>query len=418
MYLQQIIKLLKSETLTAKQKGTLFERTVRFYLENDGIQKSEFKKVAFYGDFIANWQLDQPLGVTQQDLGIDLITVRHNDDLCAIQCKYRLPTMRISKTMIDSFYAEVRRLQQKGLPIAETIVFDSTATDWSDHARKYLDGRNRRFSWEQMLASDIRDWSPARTPLSPSYRRKAEHKPVKQLRPYQRTAVQKVLQGLVAHDRGQLIMACGTGKTFTALRIMERMVRGRSQPGLFLFLVPSLALINQTLQEWFYNKTIPLHAIVVCSDKTVGQQYDALQDAPDYLLIRPTTQTVDIVTALVRFQQSATTSLVVFCTYHSLPRIAEAQQEQPQIKFNLVIADEAHNTAGVKREASSWTVVHNQQQIKAEKRLYMTATPKVYDYQPTKKESHLFFTWRTIRAGSLGRYFIVLIFMMRWNKVV
>ena len=405
MQLQQIIKLLQSKTLTAKQKGNLFERAVRFYLENDSIQKSEFKKVAFYGDFVANWQLDQPLGVSQQDLGIDLIATRHNDTLCAVQCKYRLPTVRISKTMVDSFYAEVRRLQQKGLPIAETIVFDSTAINWSDHARKYLDDRNRRFSWEQMLASDIREWSPARTPLSPSYRRKAEHKPVKQLRPYQRTAVQKVLQGLVAHDRGQLIMACGTGKTFTALRIMERMVRGRSQPGLFLFLVPSLALINQTLQEWFYNKIIPLHAIVVCSDKTVGQQYDALQDAPDYLLIRPTTQTVDIVTALVRFQQSATTSLVVFCTYQSLPRIVEAQQQKPQIKFNLVIADEAHNTAGVKKEASSWTVVHDQQQVKAEKRLYMTATPKVYDYQPKKKESHLFFNMEDNPGGQFGAVF-------------
>ena len=92
----------------------------------------------------------------------------------------------------------------------------------------------------------------------------------------------------------------------------------------------------------------------------------------------------------------------------------EAQQQKPQIKFNLVIADEAHNTAGVKKEASSWTVVHDQQQVKAEKRLYMTATPKVYDYQPKKKESHLFFNME----DNPGGHFIVLTFMTRWNKVV
>jgi len=182
-------------------------------------------------------------------------------------------------------------------------------------------------------------------------------------RPHQTTAIADCVQGFASADRGQLIMACGTGKTFTTMWIGEKM-----QADCILVLVPSLSLLSQTLTAWKKASARPFRALCVCSDKTVG--YDAVKIDVSELPAQVTTD----VAAVVAFMRQPGAA-VVFATYQSSPVIAAAQQSGARI-FDLAIADEAHRCAAA--PDSAFATILDAHAIRANKRLFTTATPRIW----------------------------------------
>src|SRR5690606_35177482 len=203
----------------------------------------------------------------------------------------------------------------------------------------------------------------------------------KTLRTHQITAVNAVKVGLKEADRGKLIMACGTGKTFTSLKIAEDMA-GKGKR--VLFLVPSLSLLSQTLTEWTQESTTPLHNFAVCSDSDVGKKRrkedDSVQTYAHELRYPATTNARSMAQAMNK-RHDASHMSVVYATYHSIDVLSQAQKEHGLADFDLIICDEAHRTTGATfegEEESHFVRVHDNSYLKASKRLYMTATPRIF----------------------------------------
>ena len=175
-----------------------------------------------------------------------------------------------------------------------------------------------------------------------------------------------VVKGFDRDERGQMIMACGTGKTLTALFITEKLAAERT-----LVLVPSLSLLAQTLREWTANTKAGFDFIPVCSDQTVAEPDAVVANTSD-LGFPVTTDPGEIATFLRRRSGPR----VVCATYQSSPQIAEAFRLGRVPAFDLVIADEAHRCAG--RVSSDFATILNADAIKARRRLFMTATPRYF----------------------------------------
>ncbi len=184
-------------------------------------------------------------------------------------------------------------------------------------------------------------------------------------------------------------MACGTGKTFTSLKIAET-IAGKGKR--VLFLVPSLALISQTIREWTEDTEVSLRSFAVCSDTQVGKRRknknddEAGLDASD-LVLPATTDAKEL--ARKANKTSLDVMTAVFSTYHSIQVISDAQKKYDLPEFDLIICDEAHRTTGAvlgtdKRE-SEFIKVHDNGIIRGKKRLYMTATPKIFTDKLKKK---------------------------------
>ncbi|GAA8007642.1 hypothetical protein HpMS64_09840 [Helicobacter pylori] len=184
------------------------------------------------------------------------------------------------------------------------------------------------------------------------------------------------------NTRGKLIMACGTGKTYTSLKIMEAL-----DPKITLFLAPSIALLSQTFREYAQEKSEPFYASIVCSDDKVGKSKKNKSDDDDInfseLPLKPSTRLEDILSVHEKAQKE-NKRFIIFSTYQSALRIQEAQ-EMGLNEIDLIICDEAHRTVGAmysntneRDDKNAFTLCHSDEHIKAKKRLYMTATPKVY----------------------------------------
>ena len=209
----------------------------------------------------------------------------------------------------------------------------------------------------------------------------------KQLRADQQLAVKEVIAGLTVHDRGKMIRACGTGKTLTSLKIAEEMV---GAGGSALFLVPSIQLLSQSLREWMQEAQVDIRPFAVCSDVRVGRKTTDEGEISTIDLTEPATTDAETLLARMSVGRRATPRMtVVFSTYQSIDVIAEAQQ-QGLGDFDLVICDEAHRTTGVtlaEGDESHFVKVHDSNFLKATKRLYMTATPRVFGEEVRRKAS-------------------------------
>lgn len=228
-------------------------------------------------------------------------------------------------------------------------------------------------SLHDLEASQI-DWARYQPDAAPVL------KPRKQLRPHQQKALTAVSARLADADRGKLIMACGTGKTYTALKIAEAL----TGPGKrVLFLVPSLNLMTQSLTEWTQESAIPLHCYAVCSDSDVGKKR---QDGDDFQTLihelrYPATTNAARLAHAVETRHDGDHMSVVFSTYHSIAVLHSAQHEYELAAFDLVVCDEAHRTTGATfgdDDESALVRVHDAEYLRAAKRLYMTATPRIY----------------------------------------
>ncbi|TFD11327.1 DEAD/DEAH box helicase [Cryobacterium sp. TMT1-21] len=342
-----------------REKGLLLERLARAYLTTDPVWTARFEDVWL-------WQ-DWPGRNGKVDTGIDLVAKeRYGDGFCAIQCKFYAPTHSITKGDIDSFFTASGKH-----PFTSRMVI-STTEKWSKHAADALIDnyvKTWRVGVDDLAQSEI-DWSQ----YSLAKPDELVAPTLKQLRPHQEEAVADVAKGFKAAPRGKLIMACGTGKTFTSLRIAESIA---GAGGSVLFLVPSIALLSQTLKEWAAERTLPLRAFAICSDNKVGKY------AEDYsvsdLAYPATTSTAQLLNEVAK-AETPEGMTVYFSTYQSVDVVAKAQAAGLP-EFDLVVCDEAHRTAGFTLEKgveSSFLRVHDETAIKAKKRLYMTATPKIY----------------------------------------
>lgn len=354
------------------EKGALFERLVKLYLEQDNIQDQEFDKVWRYTD----WAKENDFDVTT-DTGIDLVArMADGGKFAAIQCKHYREDRNIAKGDVDKFVSTAlsKRVFER------LILAVTTSGDLGRNVQDLMYGADEKYrviTIADLDSSNI-DWSAIG-------RSKDINRKAKRLRNHQKVACEEVCSRLKNADRGKLVMACGTGKTFTALRITEQ-IAGQ---GKVLFMVPSLALMSQVVREWKNDSKAKFNAYSVCSDVTIGRERspeneDDIDLTPHNLPFPATTSASEIATR-VASPHIPNAMTVVFSTYHSIKVIEEAQQKHGLPEFDLIICDEAHRTAGatLKEDRSTqdeghFTRIHDNSFVRGKKRIYMTATPKVY----------------------------------------
>lgn len=364
--LTAILEAYRDASVTEREKGTYFEELIVCYLRNEATYKDLYSDVWTY----AQWAELQ--GLPKNDAGIDLVAkTADTGEFHAIQCKLYAPTYRLQKSDIDSFFTA------SGKKTFSRRIIVSTTNNWSDNAENALIDQQppvNKIDLHDLENSQI-DWAKYQPNQAPVL------KPKKSLRQHQQTALDMTLKGFERESRGKLIMACGTGKTFTSLKIAEAYAGAGKR---VLFLVPSLSLLSQTLTEWTQESTTPLHSFAVCSDSDVGKHRkkddDVVQTFTHELRYPATTDPARLALEMGKRHDAAHMS-VVFSTYHSIDTISKAQKENGLPAFDLIICDEAHRTTGATfgdDDESNFVKVHDANFIQAGKRLYMTATPRIY----------------------------------------
>lgn len=352
--------------INQRDKGTSFEKLMKSYLETEPLYLDQYKKVYMWSEF--------PHKLNSQDHGIDLVAEGHDGEFTAIQCKFYARTYQVQKGDIDSFFTESGKTFQvdgKRKSFIQRIII-STSDRWSEPAEKALDGQTIpviRIGVGQLEESSI-NWSKFSFNKPDELVQKDKKKP----RQHQIEAIEKVVSGFQKNNRGKLIMACGTGKTFTALKLAEKMAKNN---GLVLFLVPSISLLSQTLKEWTIESEESFHAFAVCSDSKVGKNKEDMSKHD--LAIPASTDTTSLLRGLERVRNDKKLT-VIFSTYQSIDVVSEAQNKGLP-EFDIIICDEAHRTTGATaadQEDSHFVKVHDQKFIKGKKRLYMTATPRIF----------------------------------------
>ena len=356
------------------EKGSSFEHLIASYLRTAPEFADRFEDVYL-------WQ-DWPGRADQGDHGIDIVAKDiHTGGWAAIQCKFFDPQHHVSKKDLDSF------LSASGKKDFTSRVIVSTAAEFGPTAEKVLADQAvpvTRIGLGDLLESKVDwesiDWSSPLPEVLPTTGKKTP-------RPHQREALKHVRAGFTEHDRGQLLMACGTGKTFTSLKAAEEVATSRKgKATTVLFLVPSIQLLNQTLREWKQESEIPFRAFAVCSDVKVGK-HSTSEDMSVHDLVVPATTDTAALAREISTRGEDDQFTVVFSTYQSIDVVAQAQAAgMPD--FDLIICDEAHRTTGVTladQDESPFVRVHDQDFIRGAKRLYMTATPRLFNPETKDK---------------------------------
>ncbi|MDP2079338.1 MAG: DEAD/DEAH box helicase family protein [Thiobacillus sp.] len=363
--IDRILQSYRDAAVTEREKGTYFERLALVFFMNDPVQSEEYEAVSTWSDWAkAN-------GRDGKDVGIDLVAkLRNEDGFAAIQAKFYAADARIQKVNIDSFISASGKE-----PFRRRVVLDTTEKEWGTNAEEMI--RDQAIPVVRIGLTDLResriDWTifEARGEIVLSAK--------KTLLDHQKDALADVSKGLSVADRGKMIMACGTGKTFTSLKIAEA-VAGKGKR--VLFMVPSLALMSQTVREWTNDTETPMRAFAVCSDAHVGKRRKSTDDIAEIeihdLAFPATTDPVKV--AKKAGEDDPERMTVIFSTYQSIVTLIRAQ-EAGLPEFDLIICDEAHRTTGATldgEEESNFVKIHSNDNVKARKRLYMTATPRIF----------------------------------------
>lgn len=368
-----LIHQLRDTARNTREQGDRLERLTKLFLTQDSIQSRLYKGVHLWNE----WDGREGFG----DIGIDLVAENVDGGVTAIQCKFYDEQSTIAKENIDSFIAASGRE-----PFTHRIIV-STTDKWSKNAEKMLE--EQRFPVQRMGLQNFRDsnidWSTYS--LDDPSEQQVGHKPHKELREHQDRAITNTLIGLQKNDRGQLIMACGTGKTFTAIRLAEKFAEQNGGHARVLFMVPSLALMSQSISEFSNEIEGPFHAYAVCSDSKVGRERKrggANADLADLrvedLQLPATTDGAELAKAMNANPLDEGLE-VVFSTYHSIDAVSAAQAAGVG-EFDLIICDEAHRTTGVTladESESNFVKIHDDKCVAGRKRVYMTATPKIFN---------------------------------------
>lgn len=377
MTFDTLVRQINESADTQRDRGTYFEYLVRAYLQHEPTYKNEFRNVWMLSDVPAEY------GIPKTDLGVDLVAETITGSLVAIQAKFY--TQGIQKSDIDSFLGELgKNYYESGIIVAST-------DKWGRNAEQALADRHDvvRIGLSDLRNSQI-DWTQFSFERPEQVSVKAKKSP----RYYQREVIKAALEYFKNHDRGQLIMAPGTGKTFTSLKIAEAMAsEAKKDQYVVLYLVPSIQLLTQTLRGWNNDTDMTMSSMAVTSDRnasrgSVKNDESNIQIKASDIGFPATTSSKKVVENYEELmKQPKKELLVVFGTYQSIDVLGKAQKNGfPD--FDLIIADEAHRTTGAKsfgEEASVFTKVHSDVNVKGMKRLYQTATPKLYGVDAKKK---------------------------------
>ena len=366
---RQLLEEFDASAKTTAAKGRRFEEFCLDYFQTDPIWVERF-------DAVWPW-MDWPGRESEADAGVDLVArERGTDDQVAIQCKFYSPTASLSWTGVSTFVGMLGRPQFTSGMIVSTAGSESPKVEVNleRHAKattiwRVDDFERSAIDWDQFTLS-----SPSQLRIRPPLT----------LRPHQEAAITDVIVGFKKADRGQLIMACGTGKTLTSLRLAEQVV---GAGGSVLFLVPSINLLSQSVKAWANDATIPLATFAVCSDAHAGARRREDEDMSANDLSVPASTDTEALLEAIGARASDTNMSVVFSTYQSIDVISKAQADGIG-QFDLVICDEAHRTTGAFTDIddqSMFTKVHFDEYVNTAKRLYMTATPRVYGDQAKAK---------------------------------
>ncbi len=354
-----------------RHKGSLFEKISKQFLQEHD-SANEYESIDLWSD----WELRGNKG----DRGIDMVITTTLKEYIAVQCKYHQDSISLNDistflTQLQSGVGEVRF--KKGI-IISTSKLTSVALEEIEQIRSTGMGIDideiteedfiySRIDWEKLDPTKTEDELPLCDKKKP--------------RSHQTEAINATKEYFSSpkNTRGKLIMACGTGKTYTSLKIMEAL-----DPKITLFLAPSIALLSQTFREYVQEKSEPFYASIVCSDDKVGQSKNEDNDDIKFseLPLKPSTRLEDILSVYEKAQKE-NKRFIIFSTYQSALRIKEAQRMGLN-GIDLIICDEAHRTVGAmyssneRDDKNAFTLCHSDKNIKAKKRLYMTATPKVY----------------------------------------
>ncbi|GAA8152134.1 hypothetical protein NP05234_07980 [Helicobacter pylori] len=354
-----------------RHKGSLFEKiSKRFLQEHDSA--NEYESIQLWSDF--------KLRGNKGDRGIDMVITTTSKEYIAVQCKFHQNNISLNDiaTFLTQLQSGVGKVRFKKGIIISTSNLSSNALKAIEQIRSNGMGIDiDEITEEDFIYSQI-DWEkfdPVQTQDELPLRDK------KKPRSHQTEAIKATKEYFSSpkNTRGKLIMACGTGKTYTSLKIMEAL-----DPKIMLFLAPSIALLSQTFREYAQEKSEPFYASIVCSDDKVGKSKDEDNDDINFseLPLKPSTRLEDILSVYEKAQKE-NKCFIIFSTYQSALRIKEAQ-EAGLNEIDLIICDEAHRTVGAmystneRDDKNAFTLCHSDKNIKAKKRLYMTATPKVY----------------------------------------
>ena len=385
----KIIDKFRREAWSERDKGFRFERLMQAYLKTTSLYAGRFEEVWLWSEFPCH---DQFGG---KDIGIDLVAKTFSGEYWAVQCKCYADDKYITKPDVDTFLSTSgKTFEVEGVEHAfAQRLWISTTNKWNSVAELTIKKQTpqvTRLNLIDLEADDV-DWEKLEHGL---YGKASRPKPFA-IMEHQQKAINRVHEYFKTRDRGKLIMACGTGKTFTSLKIAENETQSN---GFVLFLVPSIALLGQTLRAWSAQADVPIHAVCICSDGQVSQQKiknDEEGVSVIDLALPASTNTDYILYQLEALRHEGRKGMtVVFSTYQSIEVISRAQQELLKRTkgeygiFDLIICDEAHRTTGISlkgTEESAFIKVHDNDFIQAKRRLYMTATPRLYTDEARKK---------------------------------
>ena len=377
--LYNAIDYIRESATSERDKGTKFERLTRFFLKNDPLWKSRLSEVWMWSNAPTN---------DGKDLGIDLVALDKEDGTYwAIQCKCFDDDATLEYKDVATFYGKTGN---KGMYPHTMIV--TTAARFSGN----LDAVSSEWNTVRIFADDMseseidyQDWIDGKT---------VSNRTIKEPRPHQRRAIDDCLRGFKDNDRGQLIMACGTGKTITSLRLVEELLeryatkRGEDGQvgevgevgevgGRVLFLAPSIALVGQSMREWANQSKLPMTCAVVCSDAKASNIDEDTWESSLKDLPYPASTDPGLLYRQMKDRDPNSLN-VIFSTYQSIQVVSDAQK-MGLPAFDVIVCDEAHRTTGMAEqgkpeEASEFVKVHDNNIVRGKKRLYMTATPRIY----------------------------------------
>lgn len=382
---QKVINRYREQSHSEADKGKRFERLMQAMLRTIPPYCDELQQVWLWGEF------PYRQSISLHDTGIDLVAQTNDGSFWAIQCKCYQANAKIDKGDTDTFLTSSARAFTDGDGKQHYFSFrlwiDTTEGGFTSTAAESFKGQMISASVLHLneLAEMPVDWEELDRGISGT-KAITQHKKVL---PHQQEAIDAALEYYHNHDRGKLIMACGTGKTFTSLRIAEALGEQTSilRETKVLFLVPSIALLGQTLREWSFDASKPIRPMCICSDSEVSRTHtkddDTNQMTIEELAFPASTSVEQIKQQYFALQHDNRDGMmVVFSTYQSIERIAAAQAAiGDELTFDLIICDEAHRTTGVTLKGddeSAFVRVHDNSFIRGCKRMYMTATPRLY----------------------------------------
>ena len=359
-------------SISEREKGAKYEAACVWYLANDPYWASFLRRVGTLEQALT-WG-DCPVHDTQ-DTGIDLVAQDTGGSWWAIQCKCHDSEKQLPKGVCDSFFARAL-----GDPAISRYMIMTTAKGLARNLGQQVENTGTMVVDTAKMAVSGLDWSPFLEGKA------GRERVTYDVRPHQRDAIDAIEATFADYDRCKAIMACGTGKTLMSLRLAEEYLQGR---GTVLFCAPSISLVGQSMREWLAQSRVPLAPLVVCSDAKASRLEDAIPMTLDSFEYPATTRPDRLLAAWEASHDNGGLT-VVFSTYQSID-VVHAAQQMGLPDFDLIVCDEAHRTTGSalpgvpKEETSSFMKVHYDSNVRGRKRLYMTATPRIYGETAKRK---------------------------------